>query len=360
MSGAALPQFGIRLSGALDPRRCIELARAAEKAGFVSVWFAENPFQRGVLATAGACAAATMRVRIGVGVVNPYGRHPTLIAMEFAALDELSQGRAVLGIGSGIAAAVRRMGYSDERPVTAVREAVAIIRAMLAGEEATLAGRVFAVGGAGLGWRPRRPDLPIYMAAAGEPGLRACGEIADGLIVSNLTPPCATAHLARVALDAAARAGRPPPRIVQYVPCAMRADGDAARATVKMAIAEMLTSFWPVGNDWPAARRRIVEDSGIAPRDFAAALARLRHGEDAAVVLDERFIAAFAIAGTSLECLQQAATYRIAGVDELALTVAGAQPLDDIAYFGREIAHNAKDDRVSAGPAALCRERAGR
>ena len=63
---AALPQIGIRVSGGLTPRRCIELAQAAEAAGFASVWFAENPFWRGVLTTAGACAAATRRVRIGV------------------------------------------------------------------------------------------------------------------------------------------------------------------------------------------------------------------------------------------------------------------------------------------------------
>src|SRR6516225_7966157 len=141
----AFPEIGIRLSGALAPRRCVALARAAERAGLSSVWFAENPFQRGILATAGACAAATERVRIGVGVVNPYGRHPTLIAMDFGGLDELSGGRAILGIGSGIAAAVRRMGFRDNRPVTAVREAIGIIRMMLTGTAATFDGKVFSV-----------------------------------------------------------------------------------------------------------------------------------------------------------------------------------------------------------------------
>ena len=102
MSGA-LPRIGIRLSGAIAPQSSIELARAAEAAAFASVWFAENPFQRGVFTAAGACAAATARVRIGTGVVNPYTRHPVQIAMEFAVLDELAEGRAILGLGSGIA-----------------------------------------------------------------------------------------------------------------------------------------------------------------------------------------------------------------------------------------------------------------
>jgi 5,10-methylenetetrahydromethanopterin reductase len=335
MSNAELPEIGIRLSGALDPRRCIELAEAAESAGFASVWFAENPFQRGVMATAGACAAATRRVRIGVGVVNPHGRHPTLIAMEFAALDDLCGGRVVLGIGSGVAAAVRRMGFAGDLPVTAVREAIAIIRTMLAGDSVTHRGRAFSVGGAQFGFRPCRADLPIYMAAAGERGLRTCGEIADGLVVSNLTPPRSTERLTSIVGEAAARAGRPKLRIVQYVPCVARADGDAAREAVKTVIAEMLTTFWPAGDDWPASKAAIVVDSGIPRHDFTAALDRLRNGEHAGAVLDERFIAAFAIAGTVEDCLQQAARYRCAGVDELALTFAGPRPLDDMAYFAR-------------------------
>jgi 5,10-methylenetetrahydromethanopterin reductase len=335
MTEGNFPQIGIRLSGALDPRRCVELAQVTEAAGFASVWFAENPFQRGVLATAGACAIATRRVRIGVGVVNPYGRHPTLIAMEFAALDELSEGRAVLGIGSGIAVSVWRMGFSDNRPVSATSEAIAIIRAMLAGDIVTHRGRVFSIDSARLGFRPLRPDLPIYMAAAGEPALKTCGDVTDGLIISNLTPPRSSERLAGIVAEAAARAGRSRPHIVQYVPCSAHADSDAARAAIKTVIGEMLTSLWPVGDDWPPAKERIVADSGIPRQDFAVALDRLRLGNNAVAVLDERFVAAFAIAGTARECLEQASRYRKAGVDELALTFAGLQPLDEIAYLGR-------------------------
>jgi hypothetical protein len=74
-----ITNIGLRLHGGLDPRHCVELARAAEANNFASVWFAENPFERGVLPTAAACAAATERIRIGIGVWNPFNRHPTLI-----------------------------------------------------------------------------------------------------------------------------------------------------------------------------------------------------------------------------------------------------------------------------------------
>jgi 5,10-methylenetetrahydromethanopterin reductase len=331
------PAIGIRLSGALSPRRCVELARAAERAGLASVWFAENPFQRGILATAGACAAATERVRIGVGVVNPYGRHPTLIAMDFGALDELSGGRTILGIGGGIAAAVRRMGFHDNRPVTAVREAIGIIRSMLTGKSTTFDGKVFSVDGVRLGFPPCRPDLPIYMAAAGERALRVCATIADGLIISNLTPPRTAARLAQRLRAAAQVAGRPMPRIVQYVPCAVDVDGDAARATVIQVLGDMLANLWPSASEWSPAKEAIVTDSLIPRAEFAAALDRLRRGDPAASVLDARYVAAFAIAGTAEGCVQQAAAYRVVGVDELALTFAGPHAEDGIATLARAL-----------------------
>ena len=68
--------------------------------------------------SAAACALATKTQSIGAGVFNPYGRHPTLIAMEVGALDELSGGRVRLGVGSGLGHAVERMGFSTKKSLT--------------------------------------------------------------------------------------------------------------------------------------------------------------------------------------------------------------------------------------------------
>src|SRR5262245_1136949 len=217
-----LPKLSVRLHGGLDPRRCVELAKAAEANGFDTVWFAENPFNRGVLPAAAACAAATERIGIGIGVVNPYNRHPTLIAMEIGALDELAQGRARLGIGSGIASATERMGLSAERPLAALRDAVTIVRAMLAGDEVTHGGRAFSANKAKLDFKPRRPDMPLLLAARGEQALALAGRIADGLMISNMCPPEFTRHSVALLRRSAEEAGREPPaEVVQYVPCAV-------------------------------------------------------------------------------------------------------------------------------------------
>src|ERR1700756_55041 len=131
------PRLSLRLHGGLTPQQCVTQAQAAEAAGFDGLWFAENPFSRGILPAATACALATRRLHIGAGVFNPYNRHPTLIAMEIGALDDLAGGRAAIGIGSGIGDRVTRMGLSYDKPLAAVRDAIAIVRGMLKGDAVT-------------------------------------------------------------------------------------------------------------------------------------------------------------------------------------------------------------------------------
>src|SRR5262249_25409510 len=154
---------------------CAEQARAAERAGFTTLWFAENPFGRGALPALTACALATERIRLGVGVFNPFNRHPTLIAMEMATLDELSDGRAVVGIGSGIK--VAQMGLPGHRRIAATRDAIHIVRRLLRGELVTYEGAMFSIQNVRLEFPLRRPAMPVFMAAMGDQALRLCGEV---------------------------------------------------------------------------------------------------------------------------------------------------------------------------------------
>ena len=119
-----LPKLSIRLHGGMLPSECVALAEAADSAGFAGIWFAENAFARGILPAAAACAVTTRRISINAGVFNPYSRHPSMMAMEVGGLDELSGGRASLGIGAGIAAATEKLGMSSARPVPALRDTI--------------------------------------------------------------------------------------------------------------------------------------------------------------------------------------------------------------------------------------------
>ena len=158
---------------------------------------------------------ATKTIELGIGVWNPYLRHPAQIAMEIGALDELSGGRAALGIGSGLAAPIRKLGIDNSRPLGALRDTFAIVRGLLSGESFTHKGSVFSVEDVKLSYKPLRADVPLLMAARGEQALALCGRIADGLMISNMCPPGFAAscraggrRLARGAVRALRRAGR--------------------------------------------------------------------------------------------------------------------------------------------------------
>jgi 5,10-methylenetetrahydromethanopterin reductase len=311
------PRLGIRLHGGLPPQRCVELAVAAEAHGFASAWFAENPLERGALPALAACAAATSRLELGIGVWNPFLRHPAQIAMDASALDELSAGRLTLGLGSGLANPIRRLGIDNARTLAAMKDAFAIVRGLLAGETVTYTGGVFSVDGAKLAWKPARQHLPILMAARGKRALALAGDVADGLMISNMCPPGFAAWAAAIAR---------PTRMVQYVPCAASRDRAQAVATMKPVLAGTLKTFWALAERVPAAHASLVDHSGIPASEFAA---RAASGD-----LDERFINAFSITGDADDCRRRIEDYAAAGVTDLVLTFIGPDPIADMAHFG--------------------------
>lgn len=300
------PRLGMRLHGGLAPARCVELAKAAEANGLSSVWFAENPLERGALPALAACATATSRIELGVGVWNPYLRHPAQIAMDISALDELSVGRVALGIGSGLAAPIQRLGIDNSRPLGALEDCFAAVRALLRGET---------VGGVKLSYAARA-DLPLLMAARGERALKLCSRVADGLIVSNMCPPGFAKHAATAAQAK---------RVVQYVPCSVGPDRARAIGAMKPVLAGLLKTFWGLAQRVPAARTSLVTYSGIPETDFAASAP------------DERFLEAFTVTGDADDCRRRVAVYRDAGVTDLVLTFVGTEPVRDMAYLLRAV-----------------------
>jgi 5,10-methylenetetrahydromethanopterin reductase len=145
-------------------------------------------------------------------------------------------------------------------------------------------------------------------------------------LVSNMCTAAFVARSAALVREAAARAGRRDmPGIVRYMPCCVRQDRAEAIGAAKRAIGEMLPAYWRLGQRLEGAKQALTMESGISDAEFAAAAEQLQAGEDAAAVLDERFVAAFAIAGTAADCAAQVAACGPAGVTELALTFAGPQ-----------------------------------
>src|ERR1700728_2374243 len=149
-------RFGVSLQNDRPIAEVIEQAHLPARLGYPDIWTSVNGHYRGIFTVASTIAANTRAARIGLGIVNPLHRHPSLIAMEAATLDEASGGRLMLGIGAA-QWNLRNLGEADERtrrPYTSTVEAIRIIRALLRGDP-----------GAGQRAVPR--------VAAGPPGLRA-------------------------------------------------------------------------------------------------------------------------------------------------------------------------------------------
>jgi 5,10-methylenetetrahydromethanopterin reductase len=337
-----LPRISIRVDGSMTPAACVELARAADRAGFSGVWFAENAFARGILPAAAACALATQKLRINAGVFNPYNRHPTMMAMEVGALDELSGGRASITIGAGIMSATEKIGLNAEKPVLALRDAITIVRGLLGGYEVDHSGPFFSARRVKLDYKPRS-DIPILLAGRGNLTVRLSGESADGLIVSNMCSVEFAGRLAALMQSARRGSGRlGAGEVVQYMPCTVHQNARDAIDAAKVAVADMLPRFWALGQKLGSAKDALLAGTKISDEEFSHAVIRLGAGDNPAQVLDDRYAAMFSLAGTPENCVALARQYSDAGVTELALTFSGPNALEEIAALGEAVARSSR------------------
>ena len=174
-----------------NPREAADQVAALEKAGLDTIWVAEaygfdSPTLMGYL------AAKTETVEIGAAILNVYSRTPGALAQTAAGLDNVSGGRAILGLGaSGPQVIEGWHGLPYDKPLGRTREVVDIVRMALRRERLEYAGKIFDLPlpegqGTGLGkplkmlTKPERSSIPIYVAALGQKNVEGTAEYADG------------------------------------------------------------------------------------------------------------------------------------------------------------------------------------
>ena len=178
---------------------------------------------------------------MATGILPIFGRTPVITAMSAAGLAAVSGGRFILGLGVGNRSSVEnahRVPY--QRPVTRLRETIAIVRRLLDGEQVTLKGRVFQVAGVSLGAAGPPGRVPIYIAALGPQMLELAGELADGVLLS-WAPVGYLGQVTEHVRRGAVKAGRDPSEIdiAGYVRVAVVDEPDsigAARAALQREI----------------------------------------------------------------------------------------------------------------------------
>ncbi len=189
-------KFGIRLIDYLGkPSELIHLSVLAEEAGFDCVWFPHDTFMRNTWVTTAAVAVSTKSIEIGTVGVNPFTTDPAEIATYIATLDELSGGRAVLGLGLHTETMVQWTGIDTSDYVERTADAVMIVRRLLAGEVVDITTPAFQWSDqCYLRFEPLRADIPIYVCAFGEEYLELSGAIGDGSL-PMITPPESAAYM---------------------------------------------------------------------------------------------------------------------------------------------------------------------
>ena len=184
----------------------VALAVHAEEVGFDRCWvYDEGLVTRDVYVSMAAIAAATSRLQVGPGITNPYTRHPAQTASAVASLDEMSGGRAFLGIGAGGSLTLDPIGVARPRPLTAVRETIEIARSLFSGERVDHEGSFAQLRSAAMAYG--RPDIEIWLAGRGPKMLALGGELADGVMLDFIHRPSIGEYVERI------RAANPGARI---------------------------------------------------------------------------------------------------------------------------------------------------
>lgn len=300
-------RVALGLGGTLPVRQAIEYARHAEAQGLEACWLHEAYWNRDALSYLAAMAVNTNRLRLAAGCINPYTRHPVLVAASLATLDELSGGRMVLGFGTGYPARLDEQGIAHPRAAVAMRESITLIRRLWRGEKVTHAGRIFSATNVAISVRPAHP-IPVYLAGWGPRMLRLAGEICEGYLARAVESPASCRRL--IGAVRAAAQGRPADSVdtAAYFLCAVDRDRAAARDAMRRD-PFVLYQFAVIEDG-------VLAESGIDPgvkKPIADAFWRGALGE-AARYAGDTLLDTFTLVGTADDVLQRLAAYTQVGV----------------------------------------------
>lgn len=291
----------------------VELAALAERCGYRRCWaYDEGLATRDVYVTLAAIAARTDSILLGPGITNPYVRHPGATATAIATLDEMSGGRAFLGLGAGGGLTLGPLAVERTRPVTAVRETATALRKLFAGETVTTdPDSPVSFRGARLDYG--RAGIEIILAGRG-PRMTALGaEIADGFTLSYVHKELVGETVA--ALRAGAAASRPGhPFLVTY--CTLVVTDDAELEESRRQLSFRLL-------DSPPRVQRLI---GMTEADAAAIREALAAGgpAEAAALVKEEWVPHFCIVGSPAEAATELRALMVGhDIDEFQVSVLG-------------------------------------
>jgi probable F420-dependent oxidoreductase len=249
--GISLPHRSPQPVGVATVRR---VAERAEALGFSDLWVTENTLDHvfcfDPVAVLSYAAAVTTRIRLGASVVVLPAHHPAHVAHQWASLDYLSGGRAILGVGLGREHHYAQFGIPRERRVRRLREGVELIRALWSEPRVDFRGETFRLDAGTMAPKPvQRPRLPIWFGVGHPNAVKRAGRLADGWMGSGGSSIAAFQQSVPILRAALEKAGRDPANfpISKRLFIAVDERADVARAELHRWFTEVYRN--PEGTD---------------------------------------------------------------------------------------------------------------
>jgi len=307
-SQLALPVgLGLAARGSVDD--VVAWSEAARGAGLDAVWLHDSYFERDAVTYASAVASRVRDIRIAMGALNPFTRHPVLLAMTVSAIDEMAPGRVILGLGTGLPLRLAQMGiaYTPEAGLERVSAAIDTVRALWRGERLPTAA----------GLPPLQPmfppvhQVPIFIAAYRSAFLDLAGQKADGYLARPAESlPALRLMVARLRAASVA-AGRPADAVQVSGYLLSHVDASRREALNRAKREPFVIYMLSVQSD--LALRR----AGFEPelRNRVAAAWRAEDYHTAASLIPDELVDAFILCGTEDEVAGRVWEYHQAGMD---------------------------------------------
>ncbi len=308
-----MDRIAIGFNPTISGKEAAEYAQTAEAHGYESFWVHEHPFIRDAVSLLSSAISATSRIKLGSGCVSVVTRHPLLATTTFLSLNDISEGRVIMGIGLGGFPWLPKLGVNvfpvqETQPLKRIREFLSITNGLLNGDTVSLNGEFFKVQDIKLETKPSR-KFPIYLAAFGPLSLRMAAKFVSGVIIS---PALMTPEVTGEKIKFVRQGEREGKRVdvASYILSAVSSDVQQARKLMKSyyflqyQVAEVL-------------KPEIFEIYGLKEKDLEPIKAawRKRDLAAAAKVMPDAVVDALTLAGSAEHCVERLKDYRKAGVE---------------------------------------------
>ena len=317
-----------------DLKEVLKIARIAEDLGYESIWIPEAwGYEQFQLLT--EIAKETTRIKLATGIANVFSRSAGLLAMSTATLDEISEGRVILGLGTSGKNVVENFhGTPYRKPLTRLRETIGICKTLWRGERLTPEQSTLAeLRHFKLAMTPVRADIPIYVASLQPKAVRELGRIADGWVPTFWPYEHFNEGLEWIA-EGARDAGRDPSEIelAPFLGVVPIEDVDFARSALKPMISFYIGGMGTYYHDM-FCRFGFTENADLV-RDLYVA----GNKQESIAAVSDDLVDAIAICGSPEHCRERLGEWRANGMGHGLVGLSPGATADSVEFILKAVA----------------------